>query len=74
MQLRDVAGAGHEVFRIFRVDAALDGVTADDHVLLVGREDLDRVAPDNPLVLMDASYHGCFVNSAALEEAGFDGV
>ncbi len=36
------------------------------------RVDLDRVAPQNPLVLMDASYHGCFVNSLALEVAGID--
>ena len=36
------------------------------------RAELDRVAPDNPVVLMDASYHGCFVNSLALEQAGID--
>jgi predicted amidohydrolase YtcJ len=36
------------------------------------RADLDRVAPDNPLILMDASYHGCFVNSHALAAAGID--
>lgn len=36
------------------------------------RAELDRVAPHNPLVLMDASYHGCFVNSLALERAGVD--
>jgi predicted amidohydrolase YtcJ len=36
------------------------------------RAELDRVAPDNPLILMDASYHGCFVNSLALQRAGID--
>jgi predicted amidohydrolase YtcJ len=36
------------------------------------RAELDRIAPNNPLVLMDASYHGCFVNSLALQRAGLD--
>jgi predicted amidohydrolase YtcJ len=36
------------------------------------RAELDRVARENPVVLMDASYHGCFVNSLALERAGID--
>jgi predicted amidohydrolase YtcJ len=36
------------------------------------RAELDRVSPNNPLVLMDASYHGCFVNSLALQRAGVD--
>ncbi len=34
--------------------------------------ELDASAPDNPLILMDASYHACFVNSRALEVAGID--
>ena len=36
------------------------------------RADLDRIAPRNPVILMDASYHGCFVNSQALDLAGID--
>jgi predicted amidohydrolase YtcJ len=36
------------------------------------RADLDAVSPDNPVVLMDASYHGCFVNSLALALSGID--
>lgn len=36
------------------------------------RAELDRIAPSNPLIIMDASYHGCFVNSLALERAGID--
>jgi hypothetical protein len=37
-----------------------------------GRADLDAIAHGHPLILVDASYHGCFVNSAALEAAGID--
>jgi predicted amidohydrolase YtcJ len=36
------------------------------------REELDEVSPRNPLVIMDASYHGCFTNSLALLESGID--
>jgi predicted amidohydrolase YtcJ len=36
------------------------------------RRDLDAVAPEHPVVILDASYHGCFVNSRALELAGID--
>jgi hypothetical protein len=36
------------------------------------RHDLDALAPDHPVVVIDASYHGCFVNSRALELAGID--
>ena len=36
------------------------------------RLDLDEVSPDHPAVIMDASYHGCFVNSRGLELAGID--
>ncbi len=36
------------------------------------RADLDAIAPRNPLIVMDASYHGCFVNSVALDLAGID--
>jgi len=36
------------------------------------RLDLDEVSPDNPAVIMDASYHGCFVNGRGLELAGID--
>jgi predicted amidohydrolase YtcJ len=36
------------------------------------REDLDRVAPDNPILLRRADGHGAVVNSAALKIAGID--
>ncbi len=36
------------------------------------RRDLDRIAPNNPVIVIDASYHGCFVNGLALELAGID--
>jgi len=36
------------------------------------RAELDGACPENPFVLMDASYHGCFANSRALEAAGID--
>jgi predicted amidohydrolase YtcJ len=34
--------------------------------------DLDEVAPDNPVVLVDGSYHAAYVNSRALEVIGYD--
>ena len=34
------------------------------------KEFLDEVAPNNPVILMDESYHSSWVNSAALEAAG----
>lgn len=34
------------------------------------REDLDRIAPDNPVFLVRADGHGAVVNSAALKVAG----
>jgi len=36
------------------------------------RQDLDRVAPDNPILLRRADGHGAVVNSAALKIAGID--
>lgn len=36
------------------------------------REVLDRIAPDNPVFLMDWSYHNAWVNSRALQELGID--
>jgi hypothetical protein len=36
------------------------------------RQDLDRVAPDNPILLRRADGHGAVVNSAALKVAGID--
>ena len=36
------------------------------------RVDLDAIAPEHPIVVIDASYHGCFVNSRGLELAGID--
>ncbi len=34
------------------------------------REILDRIAPDNPVFLMDWSYHNAWVNTRALQELG----
>ena len=36
------------------------------------RHDLDAVSPDNPVYLQDFSYHTAWVNSLALERAGYD--
>jgi len=36
------------------------------------REDLDRVAPDRPVYLMNSDLHGAWVSSRALELAGVD--
>ncbi len=40
----------------------------DDGALLRG--ELDEVARDNPVCVMDSSYHACYANSAALAVAG----
>jgi len=37
------------------------------------RDDLDRVAPDNPVLLVRADGHALVANSAALKAAGIDG-
>jgi predicted amidohydrolase YtcJ len=34
------------------------------------RRELDEVAPRNPFVLLDVSFHACYANSAALGESG----
>jgi predicted amidohydrolase YtcJ len=36
------------------------------------RWELDEVAPDNPVCVMDGSVHACYANSAALTLAGLD--
>lgn len=36
------------------------------------RWELDEAAGDRPVCIMDASYHACYANSAALELAGID--
>lgn len=36
------------------------------------RWELDEAAPDNPVCIMDSSYHACYANSAALKLAGID--
>jgi predicted amidohydrolase YtcJ len=35
------------------------------------REEIDRVVPDRPSILYHRSLHGCVLNSAALDAAGF---
>src|ERR1041384_2183629 len=37
------------------------------------REDLDKIAPDNPVFLVRADGHGAVANSKALQAAGIDG-
>ncbi|HJN91892.1 MAG TPA: amidohydrolase family protein, partial [Dehalococcoidia bacterium] len=44
------------------------GLVADNGDLLRG--ELDEVAPDNPVCVMDSSYHACYANTAALAVAG----
>ena len=36
------------------------------------RRELDEAAPHNPVCVMDASYHACYANSAALALVGID--
>ncbi len=36
----------------------------------ITRGELDEIAPDNPVCIVDGSYHACFVNSEALRLAG----
>ena len=45
------------------------GVVTDD---MLFRHELDEVAPDNPVCVMDSSYHACYANSAALTMVGVD--
>ncbi len=41
-------------------------------VATLRREDLDRVAPDHPVLLRSQDHHAAWVNSAALARAGVD--
>ncbi|MYJ58026.1 MAG: amidohydrolase family protein, partial [Chloroflexi bacterium] len=45
------------------------GVVTDD---MLFRHELDEVAPNNPVCVMDSSYHACYANSAALVLVGID--
>ena len=36
------------------------------------RNELDEVAPNNPVCVMDSSYHACYANSAALAMVGIN--
>lgn len=45
------------------------GVVTDD---MLFRHELDEVAPNNPVCVMDSSYHACYANSAALAMVGID--
>jgi len=49
----------------------LDAMLTDD-LSAYDRSRLDRIAPDNPLVVMIQSMHTLWVNSAALRAAGLD--
>ena len=63
-----VAGAaGGEWLFAFGLDPMLTA-----HVGTWGRDRLDRIAPENPLVVMIQSMHTVFVNSCALERSGID--
>ena len=44
--------------------------SSGDDVLL--RHELDEVAPENPVCVMDSSYHACYANSPALAMVGID--
>lgn len=52
------------------------GLAYDEHHLVESRhptrDDLDRVAPDHPVVLNHVSSHQCVANSAALAALGLD--
>ena len=39
---------------------------------LLHRRDLDEAAPNNPVCVMDSSYHACYANSAAMALVGID--
>ena len=39
---------------------------------VLSRTDLDEVAPNNPVCVMDQSYHSCYANSGALALGGID--
>ncbi len=39
---------------------------------VLSRTELDEVAPNNPVCVMDQSYHSCYANSAALAIGGID--
>ncbi|MDE2892302.1 MAG: amidohydrolase [Chloroflexota bacterium] len=45
------------------------GIVTDD---MLFRDELDEVAPNNPVCVMDSSYHACYANSAALAMVGID--
>ena len=45
-------------------------IVGDDGGLL--RSELDEVAPNNPVCVMDSSYHACYANSAAMALVGID--
>ncbi len=54
----------------------ITGFGWDHHLWQVGlprKEDLDRVAPENPVALTRKDGHSMWVNSLALERAGIDG-
>ncbi|MDE2968091.1 MAG: amidohydrolase [Chloroflexota bacterium] len=39
---------------------------------LLHRRELDEAAPNNPVCVMDSSYHACYANSAAMALVGID--
>ena len=62
-------------------EAAADGVPDDPFITwgyhelwhsVIRRGDLDRIAPERPVILWQRSFHEIVVNSAALQWLGFD--
>lgn len=66
-----VAGPGEWIIGTGWDEGYLDECRADPSVSPT-RQDLDAVAPDNPVFLQDFSRHTSWVNSAALTIAGMD--
>ena len=62
--------AGQWIWGLGFNTGAFEPVIGDADALLRG--ELDEVVPHNPVCVMDASYHACYANSAALALVGID--